>query len=258
MKRFYFTCLVLLFLISDSAMSTLILDRQSLLKFIKSSTASEITDLKLSGKKIIEINETALHSFVNLEFLDLSHNQLTTLPSMVFRGLSKLERISLYFNYITHLDPYTFYGLTNLKYLDLERNQITQVQSNTFKGLKSLWYLDFDSNNLTQLNTDILSDLKMLKYFFVKNNNITFIENGFIERFNKLCLNFFYFQNNRCLIDHQFSQLNQSAGCIRINSSTCELFHYEKITARKQQQWVENEKEIQILRYIFLNKHQSF
>jgi Leucine-rich repeat (LRR) protein len=250
MKRIYFyTGLAAFCLIVCPSTSGIVIDKQSLQKITKSTNLLEIIDLKLSGKKITKINETAFHSLFNLEFLDLSHNQLTTLPSAVFRGLAKLERISLYFNYITHLDSYTFFGLSSLNYLDLERNQISNIQPNTFKGLKSLWYLDLDSNNLTQLNKGVLSDLKILKYLFLKNNNISLIEKGFIQNINELCLNFFYFENNRCLIEHQFShQLNQTSGCIRINATSCDEFHYERITTRKQQQRNDNEKELQILR----------
>lgn len=247
MQLFIFlSLLIILSVQEDKDLSTKpagYVDQETLKKWTKLNEALEFEDLKLSGKQITELNEDSLNGMFNLENIDLSHNRLVSLPSKIFWGLEKLERISLFFNRLIHLDAYTFIGLSNLKYLDLERNQLTNLSANTFKGLNNLWYLDMDNNNLTQLEAHILTDLDNLKYFFAKNNNISMIENGFIQRFNELCVNFLYFESNHCNLEHKFDN-----SCIRIEATSCDLFNYEKITLKRLKIWKDNEEELQILR----------
>lgn len=159
--------------------------------------------------------------------------------------MTKLERLSLYYNNLHHLDSYIFYGLHNLKYLDLERNELSDLAWNTFKGLTNLWYLDLDNNKIQNLDAQHIQDLKQLKYFFAKNNNISKIESGFIKNFNAICVQFLYFENNRCGVESFFD----ANSCKRINSTSCEVYEIERLTVREKRHFAETEKELQVLRY---------
>ena len=206
----------------------------------------KLFDLHLSGREIKSISNSTFKGMTSLEFIDLSHNKLSYLPPSLFHGLVKLERISMYYNQLKTLDEHQFFGLQNLRYIDLEHNQIANLAPNTFKSLKMLWYLDLDNNRLSQIDKKFLADVNSLKYFFLKNNNISLIEDGFIERFNELCISFFYFENNECDF---VTNLHGSDKCIRINSTTCDLFKTQKLTKKPHEKWNSTGKEIEKLRY---------
>ncbi len=184
-------------------------------------------------------------------------NPILMITKCLFRihsiGLVKLERLSLYYNNLQSLDSYIFYGLTKLKYLDLERNNLTNLAWNLFKGLSNLWYLDLDNNRIQNLDAQHLKDLQQLRYFFAKNNNISSIENGFLADFNSICVQFLYFENNRCGIESFFD----SKGCKRINSTTCDVYETERMSVKYKRQIAEAEKELQVLRYCNVERKHS-
>jgi Leucine-rich repeat (LRR) protein len=61
-------------------------DKLVIQKWVQFDSPSDVRELKLSGKGIETINETAFSGMIKLEMLDLSHNKLTSLPANVFRG----------------------------------------------------------------------------------------------------------------------------------------------------------------------------
>ncbi len=93
--------------------------------------------LDLSHNKIDHINPTNMFAphAVNLEFLDLSFNQLHTLPSGIFtQTLSNLLYLSLSHNHLVHLTPRALEGLTSLRVLNLSHNILPGLQGSEFTG----------------------------------------------------------------------------------------------------------------------------
>lgn len=104
----------------------------------------------------------------HLNYLNLSHNQLETLPES-FGLLFHLETIDLKYNKIKTL-PSSFFHLINLSKLDLSHNFMKSL-SNECIHLESLSKLNVTHNKLKTLPTS-LGGLKSLKVLLVNNNRL--------------------------------------------------------------------------------------
>lgn len=112
----------------------------------------------------------------HLNHLDLSHNQLYTLPEN-FGLLLQLETLLLRFNRIKAL-PDSLFHLVKLKKLDLSHNQLKSIQDN-FSHMKKLEKLDLSYNKLRELPISIggVTTLKVLLA----------AENRFCEELDSAC-----------------------------------------------------------------------
>ena len=79
-------------------------------------------------------------------WLELEHNQLSSIESGAFSGLTNLKFLSLSTNQISSIESGDFSGLTNLKELRLWRNQLSSIESGAFSGLTNLTELVMHQN----------------------------------------------------------------------------------------------------------------
>jgi hypothetical protein len=106
--------------------------------------------------------------------LSLDHNQISSIESGAFSGLTNLTDLNLYRNQIASIESGDFSGLTNLTILSLKGNQIASIESGAFSGTTNLKSLELDGNiALTELNLEAadFSSLFMLTVGY--NVNIT-------------------------------------------------------------------------------------
>ena len=112
-----------------------------------------------------------------IDYLDLSHNQLSLLESDVFSYLVNLRLLKLEHNHIYSISAHAWTGLYRLKYLDLSHNAIENITQAFYSGyLNELNHLKITSNNLTQLGPCEFLSLKSLGKLNLNGNNITMID----------------------------------------------------------------------------------
>jgi Leucine-rich repeat (LRR) protein len=94
----------------------------------------------------------------SLQYLDLSENQLTSLPDSI-GNITNLTELYLYYNQLTSL-PDSIENLTNLTELNLSSNELRSLPD-SIGNLKNLTKLALRNNQLTSLPDSIgnLSDL---------------------------------------------------------------------------------------------------
>ncbi|ESR42081.1 hypothetical protein CICLE_v10011171mg [Citrus x clementina] len=108
-----------------------------------------ITDIGLAESKIKgELGRLNFSCFPNLQYLDLSNNNLSG---------SILSQIG---------------SLSNLKYLDLDRNNLTGTIPKEIGSLRNLEGLDLSSNKLSGVLPQEIGNLKSLIGLFVRNNTL--------------------------------------------------------------------------------------
>ena len=115
---------------------------------------------------------------VNLESLSLSNNEITSIESGDFYGLTNLVSLFLSNNPITSIENGDFHGLTSLAWLSLHSGQITSIESGDFDGLTNLQRLDLGGNDITSIERGDFDELTSLHTLWLSRNQIASIANG--------------------------------------------------------------------------------
>jgi hypothetical protein len=135
--------------------------------------------LDLSHKKINDMRGfERIAGLDNLRYLDLSNNQLTTLPVGVFKGLPKLRELHLYKNQLTTLPKGVFVGLNQLDVLSLFDNQLQALPVGAFNGLPELRRLHLYKNQLTTLPKGVFVGLNQLEVLSLFDNQLQVLPVG--------------------------------------------------------------------------------
>uniref|UniRef100_A0A3P9K615 Leucine rich repeat containing G protein-coupled receptor 5 n=1 Tax=Oryzias latipes TaxID=8090 RepID=A0A3P9K615_ORYLA len=120
-----------------------------------------LESLTITGARITSLPTSVCEQLPNLQLLDLSYNQIQSLPS--FSACESLQKLDLHHNEVEELEENTFTGLTSLRFLDLSWNRLSTVKPNGFSALPALNRLDLSSNQLSSLPLSGLQTLTHLR-----------------------------------------------------------------------------------------------
>lgn len=125
---------------------------------------SALTELNLGSNSIGRNFEgLSLGTKVSkIKKIDLSQNQIDSIPENLFYGLKQLTSLYMKNNNIKNWMRGTFNRTPNLLVLDLSFNKISKIDQGMFEGLSMLTYLNLKNNQLMYLETEVLEDLPML------------------------------------------------------------------------------------------------
>ncbi|XP_048368893.1 leucine-rich repeat and fibronectin type-III domain-containing protein 4 [Sphaerodactylus townsendi] len=116
-----------------------------------------LRSLHLDGNRLIEIGEEALRGMLNLQHLILNNNQLVDISVVAFDDfLLTLEDLDLSYNNLQTVPWEGIQGMLFLHTLNLDHNLIDFVMEGTFAELYKLSRLDMTSNRLYTLPPDPL------------------------------------------------------------------------------------------------------
>lgn len=101
-------------------------------------TPDQVYKLDLTSQSLIVIPES-ISQLTNLTDLDLSYNDIKSLPSRIFSTLGNINSLNIEGNKIAHL-PGSVYELEKLEYLNLNGNPIDSLSDNIIQ-LKKLKFL---------------------------------------------------------------------------------------------------------------------
>ncbi len=146
--------------------------------------------------------------------------------------LRKMHYLDLEFFHIQNLAPGVFSGMNELNLISLANNRIKQIDGNIFENVANLEKLIVHNNQISLLDGNILNGKNKLWFIDFENNKIDSLKNGFIRKFNAICVTEFYFFNNRCgfiisreikVIKDAFTEKSSFKFCIKIKSTNCKL-----------------------------------
>lgn len=109
----------------------------------------------------------------NLEFLELGHNKLETLPSGFLKNQRKLLQLNLWGNSLKNLNKESFVGLDLVRELDLSANGIESLESDLLFYLTNLTDINLSANNFASLPDDLFANNKKLKFVRMLENRVT-------------------------------------------------------------------------------------
>ena len=140
---------------------------------------SALRNLDLSNNQIDSIPNNFFINMRNLNVLNLQANLLTSISSSTFYGLeSSLTDLNLAANSITVFGPQTFSSMVTLKFLSLDGQDLSLalLQAAQFKGLESsLRVLSLQKAKLNASHLMTINPLRALQDLSLENNDINLL-----------------------------------------------------------------------------------
>ena len=146
------------------------------------SGLEELQGLDLSHNKLIKISSVMFEGLADLVILELSDNTINSIATYAFERLIQLRGLFLSGNHLSVIKSEMFEGLIRLLSLNLDNNTLNEISPVVFDRLSgSLEYLNLANNSLQYISADILQGLKRLERLFLNNNALKEIPLGAFE-----------------------------------------------------------------------------
>ena len=139
---------------------------------------ASLTSLDMSFQNIASLKSGDFAGLTRLTALGLVGNSFTMLPADVFSGLTALTELELSFNALASLPGTVFSSLTALTNLRLNGNDLSLLPGTVFSSLTSLTSLDLSNNDLNVLPVGLLSGLTALTSLRLSNNALNALPDG--------------------------------------------------------------------------------
>ncbi len=131
--------------------------------------------------------DASFNFYPELELVDLSHNQLVSVPDRAFKAQGRLRDLRLHNNQLSQLSATTFAGLRQLESLDVRHNLLEAVPAAAFEELASLELLDLGHNLIREIDEDAFKGLETsLKVLRLEGNGLTAVPTAALGRLSGL------------------------------------------------------------------------
>lgn len=183
--------------------------------------------IKAAHNKIQRINENVFRQNLDLEFLDLSYNELFSFKMSLVAKNFKLIYLSLSYNRIHSFESGST-QLKKLKEIDLSYNFLRSITKHDLKGMKNLKILKLNNNLLKSIEIHVQSNLNML---FLQHNQLSELslkcdENPSFLDVSNNNLKKLRIQNNFTVVDASYNHLTSlSLDVVPIEINELHLSH---------------------------------
>uniref|UniRef100_A0A7E4ZYZ5 Glycosyltransferase family 92 protein n=1 Tax=Panagrellus redivivus TaxID=6233 RepID=A0A7E4ZYZ5_PANRE len=142
------------------------------LSVIPSNLPKFTTTLLMNKNQLSEINaDSGLQKLVNLEKIDLSHNNITFIHNEAFIGLAKLKELVLSNNNLINVDRDMFGAFSSsLERLHLNGNKLECVMAETFGRLPNLTLLSLADNTIKSIDFAVFAQLPQMHSIYLAGN----------------------------------------------------------------------------------------
>lgn len=159
---------------------------------------TELQDLDLSDNNIWSLPTEVFCPLYSLKYLNLTKNRLTDIAQLGFAGYGSgsstpgkacntgLEVLDLSHNDISTLPDNGLSALRSLTQLHLQENLLIAIADRALAGLQSLNVLNISSNRLVALPRELFHASPQLTQLYVQNNTLTALAPGLLERLDHL------------------------------------------------------------------------
>ncbi|KAE8630544.1 hypothetical protein XENTR_v10000865 [Xenopus tropicalis] len=112
--------------------------------------------LRIEKTVIRKIPTEAFYYLVDLKYLWVTYNSISSIDSSSFYNLKQLHELRLDGNAISVFPWESLAEMPSLRTLDLHNNKIASIPAESARYLRNITYLDLSSNKLTTLPSDLL------------------------------------------------------------------------------------------------------
>ncbi|KAL3276282.1 hypothetical protein HHI36_024063 [Cryptolaemus montrouzieri] len=166
---------------STEAINYLDLSHNNLKELRKDDMSDQLAEilftLKLRHNQITDLDDNVFDAFSNLKSLDLSHNNIKTIPSKnIFSRLENLHELDLSFNELKDFQDDLFNNLKNLRKLDLSYNNLYNIPQDSAALLEKLGinenilHLAMDNVGITRIHEKYWINFKQIKHLSIADN----------------------------------------------------------------------------------------
>lgn len=151
-------------------------------------SSRDIKHIYLNNNTLSVLAPGLLEGLDQLQILDLSVNELTSewINRDTFSGLVRLIVLNLSHNRVTKIDSLLFQDLNSLQFLSLEHNNVARIADGAFSNLKNLHSLSLAHNHIIEVDSSHFSNLYVLNQLFLDGNRITKVDVRSFENITKL------------------------------------------------------------------------
>lgn len=159
----------------------------------------KLTALDLSWNNIWSVPSNIFCTMQKLEKLVISHNSLNELTQLDFSQSSSsigydnepctyynLEILDVSHNKVVYVASFDLYKLKNLKVLLLEHNHIQEIYENGLAGLYELTYINLSHNKIVALPQTLFKSSRNLVKLNLRNNSLSMLTPSIFDALNKL------------------------------------------------------------------------
>lgn len=157
---------------------------------------SQLERLDLSQNNMWSVPDGIVCPLNNLKHLNLSHNRLRDVTPFHFSASlstrnsrkcgGSVKTIDLSANNIDNLPPAIFSGLSQLTELKLQNNGLNLIADRAFEGLLALLKLDLSVNRLNNLPPELFTEAKNINELYLNNNSINVLAPGIFTELTQL------------------------------------------------------------------------
>ena len=148
----------------------------------------ELELVDLSSNQLVSIPDRSFSSQRRLRELRMENNKISSLTPRTFSGLSRLEVLNLGHNMVDKLSDSVFKSLKHLKELNIRQNRISEISDSAFIGLSELTVLDLSDNLLETVPSEALNQLENLAELNIGKNNIRILPDSSFSQLFKLSI----------------------------------------------------------------------
>lgn len=153
------------------------LDEESLNSTDFVDNAENLVKIQIEYQNLTCIKTFAFSEAVNIQEIDLDHNQIIIIEDDVFVDLENLTFLSLSKNNLTNLRANIFAGAVNLQRLHLNQNKIETIESGAL-NLLQLEVILLQNNKLKTLSNAMFIGTPQLKEVILEENELTRINDA--------------------------------------------------------------------------------
>jgi Leucine-rich repeat (LRR) protein len=156
--------------------------------YVFNDELASLRRLDLSHNNMWSVPDGMICPLINLEYLNFTKNRLRDLSSFHFSGAlstrsskkcgGSLQVLDLSLNNIDNLSPAVLSGLANLQELRVKKNSLNFIADRALEGLLALERFDVSDNRLNSLPPELFSETRNIKEIYLQNNSINVLAPG--------------------------------------------------------------------------------